>query len=81
MSAGKSGELFGTAIKVEPRVLELLCPKGMTSEARAKIIETCPDVLSLPGKNPVGSSGGDSSFAWDHFAGAISDLANIGSTK
>jgi hypothetical protein len=38
-------------------------------------------VLSLPGKTSVGTSGGDSSFAWDHFAGAISDLADIGSTK
>jgi hypothetical protein len=81
MSAGKPGELFGTAIKVEPRVLELLCPKGMTSEAREQIIATCPDVLSLPGKTSVGTGGGDSSFAWDHFAGAISDLADIGSTK
>jgi hypothetical protein len=33
MSAGKPGELFGTAIKVEPCVLELLCPKGMLPEA------------------------------------------------
>jgi len=81
MSAGKPGELFGTAIKVEPRVLELLCPKGMLPEAREKIIETCPDVLSLPGKTSVGTGGGDPSFVWDHFAGAISDLADIGSTK
>jgi hypothetical protein len=81
MSTGKPGELFGTAIKVEPRVLELLCPKGMIAEAQEKIIETCPDVLSLPGKTSVGSGGSDSSFAWDQFAGAVSDLANIGSTK
>ena len=81
MSAGKPGELFGMAIKVEPRVLELSCPKGMLPEAREKIIETCPDVLSLPGKTSVGTSGGDASFAWDQFAGAISDLADIGSTK
>ena len=38
-------------------------------------------MLSLPGKTYVGTSSGDSSFAWDHFAGAISDLADIGSTK
>jgi hypothetical protein len=81
MSAGKPGELFGTAIKVEPRVLELLCPKGMLPEVREKIIETCPDVLSLPGKTSAGVGGGDPSFAWDQFAGAISDLADIGSTK
>jgi hypothetical protein len=80
-SAGKSGEIFGTSVKVEPRVLELLCPKGMTSEARGQIIETCPDVLSLPGKTSAGYSGGDSSFVWDQFAGAIFYLADIGSAQ
>jgi hypothetical protein len=45
-------------------------------------METCPDVLSLPGKTSIGTTtGGDPSFAWDQFAGAISDLADIGSSK
>jgi hypothetical protein len=59
-SAGKSKEIFGTSIKVKSRVLELLCPKGMTLEALERIIERCPDVLSLPGKTSAGTSGGDS---------------------
>jgi hypothetical protein len=76
-SVGKSNEVFGTSIHVEPEVLEVLCPKGVTQSVQKELMDTAVDVVSLPGK--LGRS--EVSFVWDQFAGAVSDLTELGSRR
>jgi hypothetical protein len=49
-STGKAKEIYGQSLQVEPEVLNLLCPKGVTASVRKDIMETTIDVSSLPGK-------------------------------
>jgi hypothetical protein len=56
-SAGKPNEIYGRLIQVEPEVLKLLCPKGVTASVQKEIMETAIDVVSLPGKFTSSKSG------------------------
>lgn len=43
-------EVFGFSIRMPKKVLEILCPKGMTDAMRTQVAEAGLDVASLPGK-------------------------------
>jgi hypothetical protein len=49
-SSGQRTKIDGQSIQVEPEVLKLLCPKGVTAQVRKEIMEGLIDVVSLPGK-------------------------------
>jgi hypothetical protein len=76
-SIGKSNEIYETSIHVEPEVLKILCPKGVSQAVRKELMETATDVVALPGK----LGGTDASFVWDQFAGAVCDLTDLGSRR
>jgi hypothetical protein len=74
-SSGKAKEIYGQSLQVEPEVLKLLCPKGVTASVRKDIMETSIDVSSLPGKftsiNTV-----DGAQMMDQFAQAVGDMTD-----
>jgi hypothetical protein len=72
-SVGKSNEIHGTSIQIEPEILKILCPKGLTRATKRELMDVAPDILSLPGK--LGSTTNDSAEVWDQFAGAVSEIA------
>jgi hypothetical protein len=73
-SVGKPNEIYGTSIQVEPEILKILCPKGVTATTRRELMEVTPDVLALPGK--LGSTSADTAEVWDQFAGAaVNEIA------
>jgi hypothetical protein len=78
-SVGEATEIYGTSIQVEPEILKILCPKGVTATTRKELIECAPDVLSLPGK--LGSASADTAEVWDQFAGAVNEMAEQRATR
>jgi hypothetical protein len=74
-SSGKSKELYGTSLQVEPEVLKLLCPKGVTAAVQKDIMETLIDVSSLPGKFTSNDTV-DGALIMVQFAQAVGDLSD-----
>jgi hypothetical protein len=74
-STGKAEEIYGRLLQVEPEVLKLLCPKGVTASIRKDIMETSIDVTSLPGKF-TSLINVDGAQMMDQFAQAIGDMTN-----
>ena len=83
-SVRKAKELFGCSIQVEPEVLKLLCPKGVTATVRKEIMKTAVDVVSLPGKFAAGLNAvavADGSLIMDQFAEAVGNLTDANARR
>jgi hypothetical protein len=76
-SVGKSKEIHGTSIQIEPEVLKLLCPKGVTAAVRKELMETAVDVVALPGKFNSANSAAEGSLIFDQFAETVGDLTDV----
>jgi hypothetical protein len=76
---GKSKEIHGTSIQIEPEVLKLLCPKGVTAAVRRELIGTAVDVVSLPGKfsSTSNAAAAEGALIFDQFAEAVGDLTDV----
>jgi hypothetical protein len=72
-SVGKANEIHGTSVQIEPEILKIFCPKGVTSATKRELMDAAPDILSLPSK--LGSTTNDSAEVWDQFAGTVSEIA------
>jgi hypothetical protein len=76
-SSGKPTEIYGQSIQVEPEVLKLLCPKGVTAPVRKEIMEASIDVVSLPGKfSNIAGTSSDGSHIMDQFAEAVGGMTD-----
>jgi hypothetical protein len=80
-SGGKSKELYGTSIQVEPEVLKILCPKGVTAPVRKELMDSTVDVCSLPGKYNASNLNNDGNIIMDQFAEAVGDLTEMSSRR
>jgi hypothetical protein len=78
-SAGKSKEIHGTSIQIEPEILKKLCPKGVTAAVRKELMEASVDILTLPGKlnSSVNVAAVEGSLIFDQFAEAVGDLNDV----
>jgi hypothetical protein len=74
-STGKAKEIYGRSLQVEPEVLKLLCPKGVTASVQKDIMETSIDVSSLPGKF-TSNNNVDGAQMMDQFAQAVRDMTD-----
>jgi hypothetical protein len=80
-SVGKPTEIYGQSIQVEPEVLKLLCPKGVTAPVRKEIMEASIDVVSLPGKFTTAGTTVDGSNIMDQFAEALGDMTDVNARR
>jgi hypothetical protein len=84
-SAGKPNEIYGRSIQVEPEVLKLLCPKGVTASVRKEIMEAAIDVVSLPGKFTSSKIGEtptiDGGHIMDQFVEAVGNMTDTNARR
>jgi hypothetical protein len=81
VSMGKSKELYGTSIQVEPEVLKILCPKGVTAPVQKELMDSTVNVCSLPGKYNASNLNNDRNIIMDQFAEAVGDLTEMSSRR
>jgi hypothetical protein len=75
-SWGNPKEIYEQSIQLEPEVLKLLCPKGVTAPVRKEIMEASINVVSLPGKFTMSGTTSDGSHIMDQFAEAVGDMTD-----
>jgi hypothetical protein len=82
-SVGKSKEIHGTSIQIEPEILKKLCPKGVTAAVRKELMEASVDILTLPGKLNASSNAAavEGSLMFDQFAEAVGDLNDVSARR
>jgi hypothetical protein len=82
-SVGKSKEIHGTSIQIEPEILKKLCPKGVTVAVRKELMEASVDVLTLPGKlnTAINAAAAEGSLIFDQFAEAVGDLNDVSARR
>jgi hypothetical protein len=81
-SSGKPNKIYGQSIQVEPEVLKLLCPKGVTAPVRKEIMEASIDVVSLPGKfQTTAGITSDGSHIMNQFAEAVGDMTDTNTRR
>ena len=81
-SSGKPNKIYGQSIQVEPDVLKLLCPKGVTAPVRKESMEASIDVVSLPGKfQTTAGITSDGSNIMNQFAEAVGDMTDTNARR
>jgi hypothetical protein len=81
-SSGKPTKIYGQSIQVEPEVLKLICPKGVTAPVRKESMEASIDVVSLPGKfQTTAGITSDGSHIMNQFAEAVGDMMDTNARR